>query len=231
MNLSKSRKYNRLFSGIADEVSTRTYNLFLGGAVLYGLIANFLICYTVGDKALQINPIVLIIGYFVCCFTGIIMSFKSNSPIISFIGYNLVVIPIGLVMSIIISTYVKEGMGDLIPQAVLVTAAVTTIMIGLSIVFPSFFSKLGRILSLSLTALIIIELVALFFFPGALHILAWASAGIFSMYIGYDFWKAQKYPKTINNAVDSAIDIYLDIVNLFLDILEILSDSKSSKKE
>lgn len=51
------------------------------------------------------------------------------------------------------------------------------------------------------------------------------------MYIGYDFWKAQKYPKTINNAVDSAIDIYLDTVNLFLDILEILSDSKSSKKE
>ena len=231
MNLSESRKHDRLFSGIADEVSTRIYNLFLGGTILYGLVANFLICYIVGDKASQLNPIVLIIGYFVCCFTGIIMSSKSDNPIISFIGYNLVVIPVGLVMSISISAYVKEGMGDLIPQAVLVTASITTIMIGLSLAFPDFFSKLGRILFSSLIALIIVELVALIFFPGALNILAWAGAGIFSMYIGYDFWKAQEYPKTIDNAVDSAVDIYLDIINLFLYILEILSDSKSSKRE
>lgn len=231
MNLSGSRKHDRLFSGIADEVSTRVYNLFLGGTVLYGLIANFFICYIVGDRASQLNPIALIIGYFVCCFAGIIMSSKSDNPIISFIGYNLVVIPVGLVMSISISAYVKEGMGVLIPQAVLVTASVTTIMIGLSLAFPDFFSKLGGVLFSSLIALIVIELVALIFFPGALHIIAWAGAGIFSMYIGYDFWKAQEYPKTIDNAVDSAVDIYLDIINLFLYILEILSDSKSSKKE
>ena len=231
MNLSASRKHDRLFSGITDEVSTRIYNLFLGGTVLYGLVANFLICRAVGDKASQLNPIALIVGYFVCCIAGIVISSKSDNPFISFLGYNLIVIPIGLVMSISISAYVKEGMGDLIPPAVLVTAAVTTIMIGLSIAFPNFFSKLGRILFSSLVALIIIEIVAIFLFPGALHLIAWAGAGLFSMYIGYDFWKAQEYPKTIDNAVDSAIDIYLDIINLFLYILDILSDSKSSKKE
>ena len=107
---------------------------------------NFLIYYIVGDRASQLNPIALIIGYFVCCFTGIIMSSKSDNSIISFIDYNLVVIPVGLVMSTSISAYVKEGMGDLIPQAVLVTASITTIMIGLSLTFPDFFSKLGRIL-------------------------------------------------------------------------------------
>ena len=45
---------------------------------------------------------------------------------------------------------------------------------------------------------------------------------IFALYIGYDFWRSQQYPRTANNAVDCALDIYLDIINLFIRILEIL---------
>jgi len=45
---------------------------------------------------------------------------------------------------------------------------------------------------------------------------------IFSLYIGYDWQKAQAYPPTLDNAVDSAADIYVDIVNLFIRILSIL---------
>ena len=51
------------------------------------------------------------------------------------------------------------------------------------------------------------------------------SAGIFSLYIGYDYQRAQFYPPTVDNAVDCALDIYLDIINLFLDILRILARS------
>ena len=46
---------------------------------------------------------------------------------------------------------------------------------------------------------------------------------IFSLYIGYDWYRAQAYPKTLDNAVDSAIDLYIDIVNLFLRILALMS--------
>ena len=36
------------------------------------------------------------------------------------------------------------------------------------------------------------------------------------------------YPKTLDNAVDSALDIYLDVINLFLRILRILGSRGGS---
>ena len=47
-------------------------------------------------------------------------------------------------------------------------------------------------------------------------------AVIFALYIGYDWVKAQQYVHTLDNAVDSALDIYMDIINLFLRVLMIL---------
>ena len=44
---------------------------------------------------------------------------------------------------------------------------------------------------------------------------------IFCGYIGLDWNRAQMYPKTVDNAIDSAADIYLDVVNLFVRILSI----------
>ena len=50
----------------------------------------------------------------------------------------------------------------------------------------------------------------------------WVVAAIFTLYIGYDIYRSQQYPKTLDNAVDSALDIYMDIANLFIRILSIL---------
>ena len=56
----------------------------------------------------------------------------------------------------------------------------------------------------------------------------WFFVIIFSLYIAHDFSVAQMYPKTIDNAVDSALDIYLDIINLFIRILSIIARSKNN---
>jgi FtsH-binding integral membrane protein len=39
--------------------------------------------------------------------------------------------------------------------------------------------------------------------------------------MGFDWYRAQAYPKTVDNAIDSAVDLYLDIINLFIRLLEI----------
>ena len=51
----------------------------------------------------------------------------------------------------------------------------------------------------------------------------WVVAGLFSLYIGYDVWRSQQFPKTVDNAVDCALDIYLDLANLFIRLLSILA--------
>ncbi|MBT7579493.1 MAG: hypothetical protein HN633_12065, partial [Candidatus Marinimicrobia bacterium] len=45
---------------------------------------------------------------------------------------------------------------------------------------------------------------------------------IFCGYIGYDWGRANQIPKTLDNAVDSAAALYMDIINLFLRVLRIL---------
>jgi FtsH-binding integral membrane protein len=74
---------------------------------------------------------------------------------------------------------------------------------------------------------IIIELIAIFFFGGSPAIIDWIVVLIFCGYIGYDWGRANQIPKTYDNAVDSAAALYMDIINLFLRILRILGRSRN----
>ena len=224
------REKRMMVDDLAAILDDRTYNIALGSTVMYGLILNMIMCAVLGNKMAHVNPLFLLIGYFASCIIGVLMSSKSDNPVISFIGYNLVVVPVGLVLSITISAYVRAGAGDLIFQAIVYTAVSTAVMIGLSIALPDFFSKIGWILFGALLGLVIAELLALFIFPGSQNMLAWIGAGIFALYIGYDYWRAQQFPKTLDNAIDCAVDIYLDIINLFLKILRILAGGRSRRR-
>ena len=79
---------------------------------------------------------------------------------------------------------------------------------------PAFFAKIGRALFFSLLALLIVNLVQMFFFPRGFGIVDYVAAGIFSLYIAYDYTRAQTIPKTLDNAVDVCITLYLDVINL-----------------
>ena len=163
-----------------------------------------------------VNAMVFLIGYIVCMFGGAIMAGLSHNPIISFIGYNLIVVPVGAVLSICLPDYNPSN----IIAAVLVTALITGIMIILGMMFKNFFSRLGIVLCVSLIVGIILEFIAMLLGYGG-DLFNWLFVLIFSLYIGYDWYKAQAYPKTLDNAIDSALDLYLDIINIFLRLLEI----------
>ena len=98
---------------------------------------------------------------------------------------------------------------------------IAVIMTVLSGIFPDFFAKLGGMLLASLFAIIIGSALCMFLGWSTYYLSIFAAA-IFSLYIGYDMYRAQRYPKTADNAVDCAVDIYLDIINLFLRLLRIL---------
>lgn len=224
-SISKDRREERLRASYAEAniLSDRVYNIALGGVVFYGVFLNYLMCLIFGDMLEGINPIVFLIGYFVSCIAGIMMSSKSSNPAISFLGYNLVVIPIGMVLSSVVTAYGLDS--ALVRDAFLYTLLITGCMIALSIVQPQLFASLGKVLFASLIGLLIAELIVLLLGVDQV-ITSWIGAGLFSVYIGYDFYRSQQFAKTLDNAVDCALDIYLDIINLFLDILRILSKKK-----
>ena len=217
------RKLQRLESGLSDSISARTFNVVICGVLAWGFLVNAVMVYFLGDTmvafAARMKWWVLLLAYLVPTFAGIFIAAKSSNPFISFLGYNLVVLPIGLMLAMLLPMFPVE----VVVKAMTLTAIVTLTMLVLATVAPQFFLGLGRTLFVTLIVGLIAEVVATFLFGYRGTLFDWIFVLVFSGYIGYDVAKSQAFPKTLDNAVDSALDIYLDIINLFIRLLSILS--------
>lgn len=202
-----------------DTIGTAAYNGVIGLTILYGFVVNALMVVFARPLFEGLPLIAILIGYFVSAIAGAIIANKSSKPAISFLGYNLIVLPVGMLLSLVLP---GESAGNIF-LAVVLTGIVTVIMILLSVIFPRFFARLGPSLLWSLVIGIVVELVATLLGYGG-NIFNWLFVVIFSLYIGYDWHKAQSYSKTVDNAIDSAIDLYLDLINLFIRILDLLDN-------
>ena len=87
------------------ELTSKQYNLAIGAILLWGFAVNVIMCTFFQDVFITWNPVAVIIGYFVVAIIGICMSVFSDNTIISFIGYNLVILPVGVVLSISLEDY------------------------------------------------------------------------------------------------------------------------------
>ena len=200
-------------------ISASAYNLTIGLTLCWGFAINWLMVTNIDTASIaSINPWVFFIAYFASCFFGIYLFKSSNSPIISFAGYNFVVVPFGLIINLVVSDYDSQ----LVAEAIRITGLVTIGMMCLGSLFPAFFQKIAPILFIALLLTIVIELIEVFVFGVHHGILDWIVAIIFCGYSGYDWGRANQIPKTLDNAVDSAAALYMDIINLFLRILRIL---------
>ena len=207
------------------ELSERSFNLVIGGVLLWGFLLNFLMVTLFGAQISRavssMNPLVFLIGYFVLVIIGSIMIGKDSAAL-SFLGYNLIALPIG----VIVCACVQGVPVGVVQSAVLVTAIVTLSFMILSTLFPGFFLSMGRVLGIALLVALVTEVVSMFIFRRYSPIYEWIFVGIFSLYIGYDWARANTCAKTLDNAVDLAAMLYLDIINLFLRILEIMNRKK-----
>ena len=208
-------------------ISDRMYNLVMGAVTAWGLLVNVVMCVTCSKMAVAVvagNPLLFGIAYLVLAIAGVFIAHKSHNPIISFVGYNMIVIPLGLEISAVVALY--GGMNAVwVQNAFAYTLFISAIMICASLLVPQFFQKIGRVLFACLIGLMVLGVVVALLGGGTLW-LSYGAAVIFSLYIGFDFWKSQQYAKTVDNAVDSAVDLYLDIALLFLQLLRIFSNNR-----
>ncbi|MFC1528507.1 Bax inhibitor-1 family protein [Candidatus Latescibacterota bacterium] len=204
-------------------ISSSLYNLTIGLVLCWGFFINWLMVKYIPYYSLAgISPFFFIIAYFASCFYGVFLFTKSNKAIVSFIGYNFVVIPFGVVINLVVYQYDSA----LVLDAIRVTGFVTLFMMILGTVFPLFFQRIAGALTIALLAVIIIELIEIFLLRIHHGIIDWIVVLIFCGYVGVDWGRANRIPKTFDNAVDSAASLYMDIINLFLRILSILGRRK-----
>ncbi len=208
-------------------ISVQAYNAVIGAVLLWGLLINYLLCSKVTTIATlfpNMNPIVFGLIYIVVVMIGVGITVKAQSPLISFLGYNIVVIPFGLVISTLVQHYGGVS-SEVVTQAFLYTLLIGAAILATVIFFPKAFEKLGRALGVALLGLILCEIILLII-GARQQWISWIAAALFSLYLGYDFYRSQQYPKTVKNAVASAMDIYMDLANLFIRLLSILGNRR-----
>ncbi|WP_134677071.1 Bax inhibitor-1 family protein [Ectopseudomonas khazarica] len=200
-------------------ISPAVYNLVIGLTLLWGFAVNWGMVDAISVEWIRsINIWVFFGGYFASCMLGVYLFSSSSNPLVSFVGYNLVVVPFGLIINLVVSRYDA----NLVQQAIRLTALVTLGMMALGTLFPAFFQRIASALTIALLLVIVVELVEVLVFGIRHGILDWIVVLIFCGYIGYDWGRANQIPKTLDNAIDSAAALYMDIINLFLRILRIL---------
>ena len=159
--------------------------------------------------------------------TFIILMFCREIIPLNFFFMSLFTFTDGITIGIVLLE-IDENIG------IKVTAitAITTLLASLVGMYSGIdFSFLGKFLFFALLVLIVVSIIRLFVSIRGFHRKVIAAIGIliFIGYLLYDFNNLDKAKNIAklnnwNTALDFSVDIYLDIINLFLQILDLLSD-------
>ncbi|MBO4396636.1 MAG: US12 family protein [Eubacterium sp.] len=205
-------------------ISRRTYNFIIGLIILWGVGVDTFICWYFKDTLVNTfsSNWVYILIYLGLVIGGMVIVNAAKSPALSFLGYNLIVVGFGITLAMVVEYYAPA----VVTEAFLVTAIVTGLMLLLGTLWQEMFKKIGRILLVALIGVVITEAIMILITGTYPTWISVVSALLFSGFIGYDWAKAQEATATPKNAVLFATSLYVDIVNLFLNILRIVGNNK-----
>lgn len=228
MALSIFRKDRYNDTENAKFITDRIFYLVIAAVLFFGFFVNAMeviflsdVIFTFVDN--DTNAIWFLVAYIVMAVAGICINAFCRNPVLSFIGYCLVVLPIGAELALI----VPQVSFGVVRSAFIVTAILTAIFMLLALVYPKVFASIWKLLAISLFIALIWSVVCLFtgdYFSSTYVWLDWLVVLIFCCYIGFDISFARNRPKTMKNAINSACGLYLDIINVFLRLLIIFGD-------
>jgi len=204
-------------------VSSYTYNLIIGMVLCWGLYLNWLIAKNLDFAALaEFSPLLVLGGCLAAFGFGVLLFNHSTNPLFSFIGYNFVVVPLGLVGTATLQPVIPFQIADTLRVAVLANITMTC----LGGFLPRFFEKISGALLTAVLAVVFVAAVEILMLDKQHQVIDLLVVLVFCGYVGLDWGRANRIPKTISNAVDGAAAVYMDIIYLFLRILRIPTNTK-----
>ena len=131
----------------------------------------------------------------------------------------------GVILGLILQSYVQAGYGNIAIDAAGTTAVLTLAAGAYGLRTQRNLTGLGPLLSLGLIGLIVTIVLGLFLnLSGISLIFSLCGAALFCGFLVYDFNRiAQRPVASQGDAILFTVSIYLDIINLFLFVLRILS--------
>lgn len=206
-------------------ISRRLYNALLTGFVVLSFTIMALCSHATSTLAFVLfvyrNPLLFSVASIAGSFIGIICMSSARSHenlALGLVGYALFSLTFGFTTSFTLSYYALSS----ISMAFSATAAIMVVFGLAGIAFPQLFAKIQGVCMTGLLALVVIQLV--FAFLGLQSsLIDLAVVLVFCGFIGYDVYRASVAVPTVTNALWFAIELYLDIINVFLRLLRLFS--------
>lgn len=213
-----------------NTMSKNLYFLCIGAFTALGIFVSFLTSsfFLHAEMGWGTAILVLILGI-----AGVILAKTSDRPILSLAGYMLVAIPYGALLGPLVNDVAgveaAKYFGYPITADITIAFFVTTI-------YVLIFGLIGALIPDSLESwqgpiigLLIVGIVGYFVIPiagffgvsvsQALGVWDWLIILLFAAIIMYDFNRAVRIPYTLDNAIDVALEVYLDWFNVFIRLL------------
>lgn len=170
----------------------------------------------------------IFLGLFVVSLIGTFITVASDKPILSLVGYMMVTIPFGWIVGPLLTYYTDAS----ISKIFFATTGMVVVLGVIGAIIPqSLESWAGWLfggLTIVLIGLFIIPIAGMFGLPieTAMTVWDWVGIVLFGGYVIYDLNRAARLPYTHDNAIDSALAVYLDFVNIFIRLLSLFGDKK-----
>lgn len=222
---NKEMKLQRMEKTGGAQLSRRAYNAAIGVVLGIGLLINAAMAQFLPASAFELMgqyPLAVFIGFIVVSIGSFFVINKSDNPAISMLGFIVLSAAFGYFVAAAVQSYTDTT----VTRAFMLTAAISIAMVVAATIVPNIFAKMGTALLAALAITLIAEVATVFITHSDPIAFDFIFVIIFALYIGYDWQKAQAYPPTLDNAVDSAADIYVDIVNLFIRLLAIFGRNR-----
>jgi FtsH-binding integral membrane protein len=170
------------------------------------------------------------IGVLVVAIAGIFIALGSDQPVISLLGYMMVTIPFGLLVGPLVALYSTASVVTVLG----LTSALVVVLGAVGVIYPGSLEHWGIFLFAALLLLLLghvgVGIAAAMGVPvvAALGWMDWIGVFLFSAYVVYDMNRAMRVKRTMDNAIDCALAVYLDFANLFIRLLQIMGSSSSN---
>ena len=209
----------------SPRISVRAYNLIMAGLILIGfgvMGAGSMWARTLSFQLMLANNFLLLgFGPLIASIAGIIMmsvAAGKQSTGLSLAGFAVFVAGFGITAGVALASYGLPA----INTAFFATAGITAVAGIAGLMFPGFFRRIGGILLSVLIGVILVEIVLMFMGVDQ-TVTDWIVVALFSGFIAYDFNRAASLEPTVPNAVLSASNLFVDIVNILLRLARIFS--------
>ena len=154
-----------------------------------------------------------------------LMFFKSKPVVNVMLLFAFTFITGVTLVPLLASVLSLKGGASIVAQALLMTTIIFGVMSFFALKTTKDLANMGKMLFVALIVIVIASLVNLFLGSPLLQvIIAAVGAVIFSLYIAYDTQNIIR--GRYDSPVMAAISLYLDVLNLFISLLQLLSTNK-----